>query len=372
MGEILLQEIGEFRGNQFPEIPLPDDVDRAELGNFFVTLPIGRVGARSRNDRVYEAAAINDMVRNINENRPGGQWGHLKTEERSSRYDPPAVRWLAAAVDNEGVVWGKCVPVTQEAINHLRIAKAAKAKVGTSIYGTAVMEGKRVVSLNIETIDLVDPTRVGVELAAALPEITQESVTETTTEKEPEVTVNVAEIEQKLQTAESRVVELTQQLQTAQEAKAELEGARRVLSEGAESFINMGVHVMADGNNLEQVLRQLIEKLQAMSADKLRNAIDGAVTEMVTIPSEPLRLFVRTLVGEAKTEEAAREKITQVLETEQYQNLAKLAAIQESGPKVVTGAPPPQKSDTDAIKDKAVQDSKQIAAEMGVPHMKVN
>ena len=95
--------ISEMRGT-YPEIALPEDIDREALGDeaFFVTLPIGQAGARSRNQRTYSRAAVEQMVAQINAQRPEGMWGHLKAEETQTRYDPPAIRWLAAIMDARG------------------------------------------------------------------------------------------------------------------------------------------------------------------------------------------------------------------------------------------------------------------------------
>ena len=97
---VTLTCISEMRGT-YPEIALPEDIDREELGEeaFFVTLPIGQAGARSRNQRTYSRAAVEQMVAQINQQRPEGMWGHLKAEETQTRYDPPAIRWLAAIMD---------------------------------------------------------------------------------------------------------------------------------------------------------------------------------------------------------------------------------------------------------------------------------
>jgi hypothetical protein len=91
--------LSEMRGG-YPDIPLPEDIDRAALGEaaFFVTLPIGQAGAQSRNGRTYSRAAVEGMVAQINARRPEGMWGHLSEAEAGTRYDPPAIRWLAACL----------------------------------------------------------------------------------------------------------------------------------------------------------------------------------------------------------------------------------------------------------------------------------
>lgn len=165
----------EMRGT-FPDIPLPPDIDRKALGDdaFFVTLPLARIGARSRNGRTYTRAAVEQFVAQINAMRPEGMWGHLPDDQVDTRYDPPAIRWLAATIDADGVAWGKGLPLNAITREYYRLAKATNARVGTSLVAWASMEGDQVMSLELLTVDLADPARVGVPLTASPVNITNE------------------------------------------------------------------------------------------------------------------------------------------------------------------------------------------------------
>ena len=167
--------ISEMRGT-YPEIALPEDIDREALGDeaFFVTLPIGQAGARSRNQRTYSRAAVEQMVAQINQQRPEGMWGHLKAEETQTRYDPPAIRWLAAIMDADGIAWGKGLPLTEATREYYRLAKATNARVGTSLVAWAQMDGSEVTALELAAVDLADPARVGVPVTAAKAMISKE------------------------------------------------------------------------------------------------------------------------------------------------------------------------------------------------------
>lgn len=171
--------LSEMRG-AYPEIPLPADIDRAALGDeaFFVTLPLGQAGAHSRNQRRYSRAAVEQMVAQINTRRPEGMWGHVAPDETSTRYDPPAIRWLAAVMDAEGIAWGKGLPLTGQARDYYRLAKATNARVGTSLVAWAQMDGDEVAALELVTVDLADPARVGVPMTASKPHISKEMSTE--------------------------------------------------------------------------------------------------------------------------------------------------------------------------------------------------
>ena len=167
--------ISELRG-AYPEIALPDDIDRSALGEdaFFVTLPLGQAGALSRNGRRYSRAAVEQMVAQINLRRPEGMWGHVAPDETATRYDPPAIRWLAAQIDAEGIVWGKGLPLTGQARDYYRLAKATNARVGTSLVAWAQMDGDEVKALELVTVDLADPARVGVAVTAAKAHLSKE------------------------------------------------------------------------------------------------------------------------------------------------------------------------------------------------------
>src|SRR5574341_769890 len=172
--EMLHVQVSEFRGT-YPDIPLPEDIDKEALnGAFFVTLPIMPPNAKSGNGRKYSAKFPETVAREINVNRPEGRWGHLRPDERPTRYEPPAVRWLAAAMDGNGMAWGKLIPLTPEAKEHFRVAKATNARVATSIYGWVTEQNGEAVDIELESIDLADPSRAGIKETVAKPVITSE------------------------------------------------------------------------------------------------------------------------------------------------------------------------------------------------------
>jgi hypothetical protein len=73
----------------------------------FITLPIGKVGQRSRNDRVYNRAAMDAIVSAINERKVPGQKGHMPDEERPYRFETPPLMWVGAKLESDGTVWAK-------------------------------------------------------------------------------------------------------------------------------------------------------------------------------------------------------------------------------------------------------------------------
>lgn len=179
MQEIRLTMISEMSAG-YPDVPLPADIDTAELENvfgekpFFVTLPIGQIDAMSGNGRRYSKAAVQQMVTQINAMRPEGIWGHMKEDELNTRYDPPSIRWLAAMLDGTGVAWGKGLPLNKETRDYYRASKAANARVGTSLTGLAEINDNVVTALDLRGIDIADPARVGIAMTAAKPQLTSE------------------------------------------------------------------------------------------------------------------------------------------------------------------------------------------------------
>jgi hypothetical protein len=86
--------------------------------------------------------------------------------------------WLAAELDSTGTAWAKgyVMPQAKDVRDYVKARKAAHAAVGTSLYGMGEMEDDGTVTkLDIETIDLVHPQRVGVLMASSVPILTAET-----------------------------------------------------------------------------------------------------------------------------------------------------------------------------------------------------
>lgn len=160
--------VQSFRGT-YPNVPLAEGVDYQALvegdsNPMFITLPIGKIGAESRNGRTYQESHVNAIHDAIVNDRIGGIRGHLRSEARA--YDSPAtaLKWVGAMFEN-GLLWGKAyvLPTAAATRDEIRVAKATNSNVATSIYGTAVYDGESVdfadAVLTVETIDFL-PIRV--------------------------------------------------------------------------------------------------------------------------------------------------------------------------------------------------------------------
>lgn len=337
-----MEQVSRFKGT-YPDVPLPADVDLEALGAAeFVTLPVGRVNATSRGGRIYRRPAIESLVRQINEKRPEGRWGHLAVNEISTRYDPPAIRWLAAVLDDEGIAWAKGIPLTEQAREHFRIARATNARVGTSIFGPPpVARGNEVIDLELFSIDIADPARVGIPDTAALPQLTSEMEPEMGDVSEQMLNEMKTERDSALQKAgalEARVSEMQGQLDEYQRAK-------QVLAEMADSFVTMGISINASGPDLPTVVREMIAKLTALQGDRLVTQIEGAVGEMVAL--EDLRPMVsEMLIDEdgdggrrplVRSVDEAKARITAWLAKPTTKALAAKLVSEQAGPGAIVG-----------------------------------
>jgi hypothetical protein len=295
---VTLTCISELRG-AYPEIALPDDIDRSALGEaaFFVTLPIGQAGARSRNQRTYSRAAVEQMVAQINQQRPEGMWGHLAPDETGTRYDPPAIRWLAAMLDGDGIAWGKGLPLTEQTREYYRLAKATSARVGTSLVAWAQMDGSEVTSMELVTVDLADPARVGVPVTAARPVISKEMKTGSAEEKDS-----------------------TQRREDAKTQREDsLEALREMLGEG---------DVIERVQTLLEERSGLIEEREALISE----AITAAVERTVRIPAAAALVEDLVRARSPQTQAEVGAAVAAVVESAAVKSLLRAELQQAMGP----------------------------------------
>lgn len=329
--ELLLETYHRFRG-EYPDIALPEDINKEDLGDFFVTLPIGKFNARSRNKRTYGEKAVRKLVSEVNEKRPTGHWGHPDPKDRSER--PPVVQWLAATIDEKsGTAWGKLVPLTTESKEYLRIKRATRSEVGNSLYGDAVMEGDKVVDLTLEYIDLVADSRiVGVPDTAAVPVTTKETIQKEGKQMPTEFneTTLITELRDERDSGRKTISELERKVAELAPAAAQVDALKKFVAEQADVFTSAGITISANGPDFIQVIREMIGKLQGLQAEKLATQLDGVVTEMVKV--EKLRPIVKQLLGAPKSEADARARVTEILNQDTIKELAAAVVREQAGP----------------------------------------
>lgn len=301
--------ISELRG-AYPDIALPADIDRDAVADalgdeaFFVTLPIGQVGAQSRNGRRYSRAAVEQMVAQVNQRRLEGMWGHLAEDEAQTRYDPPAIRWLAAALDDAGVAWGKGLPLTAATREYYRLAKATNARVGTSLVAWAQMDGDEVRALELVTIDLADPARVGVPVTAARAHISKEM-------QERRIEAQGLRTEAKREPGSLELSELA--------ALAEMLGAN-------------GANGATDGDGESDVVGQV--RVLLAERDALRAAAIAAAVERAVVVPEARSLVEELVRAQApQTREAIAAAVAAVVEREDVAALLRAGLTAAMGPR---------------------------------------
>lgn len=333
MSEVYIERTAVNMENGFaekitPDVPLAEGLDVAAFGDdpMFVTLPIAQIGAVSKNGYRYAEAVVRGLVTQINQQKPEGHWGHVPAEKRDTHYQPPAVRWVGALMDEGGVVWAKAFPITPEAREHFRIAQAAHAPIGTSLYGVATIEGEEVVALDLESIDLADAARVGIAEAVAAPVITAEMVDATGSKpmamegkslmneaggedmfvgdgpvpsqkratRPDESAVSLPELSPQPASAGFPISSLAGGFEPLATPDTNAPTIRQLLMEQSSLLRQTGVTIEADTDTAD-IVRGLIAQLAHLHAQNLLSQIQAIITETVKLP--PLRAVIAEMMG---------------------------------------------------------------------------
>jgi 2'-5' RNA ligase len=329
---VRLTFISEFRGNA-PKIELPPDIDLAELKREykrifgddeleFVTLPIGKVNAESRNGRTYPEKPVRELVQQVNELRPEGMWGHLRDEELATRYDPPAIRWLAAMIDRDGVAWGKGLPLTVETRDYYRLARATRARVGTSLTAMAEIKENEVQSIELNTIDIADPRRVGILATVAMPHLTQEMKdtegNEVPMDPNEDVIVRLRELQ--TTNGENSVMEETKLIE---ELTGERDSLRTQIAELQSKYDELNAK-LTESTEREQGYRTTIGEL-------LQEYIVAEVKEQVALEDARDLIVEQVIADQPQNRDAVRESVQKVLNKESVKKLLKNEIAREMG-----------------------------------------
>jgi len=361
MSEQLHVQISELQGYQ-PSVPLAEGVDYNALiagdnDPLFLTLPLLEAGAVSGNGKEYGIDAVQSLVEQINLNKPGGIKGHMTLQERATRFDLPSLMWVGATL-HEGKAWGKAyIPrYAADVREYVLKSKARRAKVATSIYGSAVMEGKRARDIQIETIDLADPARAGVKAAVAEPIITSEMNNLEIQEGEmPENSELIAE----LTNSRSRIQE---QLDASREQISEL--TQRVsLLEQHETTVNALRERIPEGDIVQQV-----SEMQTAFAEVRRVRLHEQIAEAVTTAlgdiaqNERGAQLIREMVGAVDSPQAATARVQELIQRDYVQDMLHAVVMEQAGPSALVGG----KGATANWTDQIVADAEKHAAALGI------
>lgn len=181
--------VHELRGG-YPNVPIASDVDYTALiagdeSPVFLTLPIGKAGVTSGNQRHYDDAWLQELERQTLAGKPVGLMGHLSTADRAHAFPSEAIHWVGAVREGD-MLWGKGYVPPGEARQRIQRYKAQGKKIATSIDAYAEgawddslkayrMDAK---SMRLAQIDIAPADRAGVPALAAVPVLTTEMANE--------------------------------------------------------------------------------------------------------------------------------------------------------------------------------------------------
>jgi hypothetical protein len=368
--QIFLETLHQFSG-KYPPVPMAPGVDLTQFTEgdensegdkkpFFVTLPIGKVGARSRNKRNYPREAIQEIVRQIDTNQPSGNLGHPKNgAESGNGFNLPAIYWVGAILEEStGVAWGKFyVPMyRQDLREYYRLAMRRGANVATSLLGTTEIDANgNVINPQITWIDVVNPHEAGVLEAVGKPQITMESTNDPLKEEDMgnEYGDLIAErdtFKRQLTEAQTEVATLKTNAQTAAQtltSLSEIAGSANVgeTLKTLQAFQEQVIEALKSDKPLEAIqalkterdgLAEAVGSIDAVKAmrgtfaeietlvgdkpveaiQKLQSDLTAARTELGEMLKETVKLSVDT---EVKVP-SARPMVLKLLEAKQPQN----------------------------------------------------
>lgn len=299
----------------YPDVPLPPDINLAEIPEterVFVTLPIGKFNSESLNGHTYTEKAMRQMVDQINMNRPESNWGHIKDEDFGFRYNEPPVRWLAAKADDNGTIWGKCRALTPEAQRYYKNAKIDNARVGTSLFAWAEIDGSSVTGLDLISIDLADPARVGIPMTAAKPIV----ATEMSGEEQKDIKMESKEEQKKEEVEKEEEMDKVLELQVRQAlGVSETANMTEAIQELRDKVQN-GETQIAESNKKVTELQGRVTELETENRNMIRESMENMISARVKLP-EVRELVQSILEGRSfDTYEKAKEAVENTLKLE--------------------------------------------------------
>lgn len=179
--QIIIEMTTPMVKSAFREVSIPDgfrDQVRQILGDsspMFIHVKVAESGAHSRNKRIYEMDSVM-KIRDAIMNKIEGAAGH-PVDNRTGGYQETVMRWLNAELDeNTGELYavGYIYPNAQAIRASCATAKASNGKIATSILGKGrVTDEGYVRDLEVERIDIVEPTLAGIPSMAVVPLVTE-------------------------------------------------------------------------------------------------------------------------------------------------------------------------------------------------------
>jgi len=341
---------GTFRGN-FPNVPTAEGVDLDALGELdldpvYITLPVvPKVGTVSKNGLLYDEHLLEQIESQINEKRPGANFGHLSREERDTAFPQPDALWVGAKrVDD--TLWGKAYVRPGAARDYIMTLRALGGSISTSIFGKGVYQQvakgvKRLTEFDLDTLDFAPPSRAALSrgavpvLTAEMGDENLEDVGDNIMEKSELIAeLVVGDIPEGLR---QEIIEASIEQDKTQERIAELE---------------------VDVSDRDDMIADLTTAVAEFRDKEFNHALDSRIAELFdwSITGEEAQAkvdtFQRTLRSRVVSELAgdrAEEKISETIQAvwEELKPLAETVRDALSGPPAITsGKTPKPKLDT--------------------------
>lgn len=348
--EILSEMSWSFAG-KVPDVPLSNELDVEEWRTgsddpankpMFVTLPLLKVGVKSRNGLPWDKPSALRVVQEINTKRPEGNLGHLPKEKRSTDFGIPAMRWLGAMLDEAtGLVWGKAyVPKSREDVREfLADAKRARARVGTSVYG--IQGDKGLLDMTLESVDLGHPDRVSHPDAAAVPHLTAEMQDEPNKPKDGEENPMTGEnVDSKLVQelindkvkALTDVSALTSKIGEKDNLIAEMKGKVDTLTSVEQLVAEFA------GATVAEKITKLVAEVTDLRKNQQKAQIDGWIAEAVkAVELEELHPTIIANMGPVDSLEKAKARVTELQERKDIKLIAEALVSAKAGPRAFIG-----------------------------------
>ena len=326
----------QFPIEEGPEegIPFFDGVDLDKITEsdpdpMFVTLPIFKIGLVSRDGLHYTKELIDEFLRQMADTRKFAYMGHDHAFAYYS-FDLPSGVWVGAKLEPDGLVWGKAYITDEEARKLFRTLEATGGQVGTSIAADVKpqdieFDQTETYRLNPETttlisIDFGPQEQVALRMDRPLSVTNQFDAGDTLIEEDMEDLKTVF------------------QAHKPEEILAALPESVRseIASPHLERISEFEKTVAAQQSEIADLKQRLARFIAAERAHKR----DKIIAELVNIDSAALREFVAaklSMLDGTETEEVIRAKVTEILESQAYKELAQAVALQLSGGKAFVG-----------------------------------
>lgn len=415
---VLLVTVSEFAGTDWrsiaESIPVPAGLTQDDPDPFFVTLPVCSVGATSRGKEklIYGKAANTQIVEQIHAKRPEGIWGHMRDDEVDTRYDKPDVMAVGARMDEQGVTWAKfyVMPYATDTRDYYRVKMMLNAKAGVSLWGQAWANPatREVTRLDLKKIDIADPERVGLSVAAAVPIITRhmggDGDDDTGDAETPpddtdgeynlmeELQVKFAEMAGVLGVSQEQVVEKVRALNATASVTVKIAEMLDAKPDGVVDAVKSLQNRAALVSEMQQVLGEdvteaiLVQRVSEMAVElntfrqtakvaRVKGLIDGSAedAEEPLVKLEDLRPVVVAHMGPEDgwpdDDQAIADAVKTILEKPQVKNLAEMIVKAKGGPAAALGAS--DKGDGQPPSDEDINKrAEEMAASTGVtsPH----